>query len=99
MNDAPQLRQRLGPCFVCDVNRDHFAMPRYYFHFTDGRQVLNNHKGIDLSGNAAAREDAVTLARGLKHGTVMPGWDWGGWFITIVDAHGHKIDEVPIADV
>lgn len=74
-------------------------MPRYYFHLTDGRQVLNNHKGIDLAGNAAAREDAVTLARGLKHGTVMPGWDWGGWFVTIVDAHGHKIDEVPIADV
>ena len=31
-------------------------MPRYYFHLTDGKQVLNNHKGIDLSGNAAARE-------------------------------------------
>ena len=51
-------------------------MPSYYFHLTDGRQVLNNHKGIDLSGNAAAREDAVTLAHGLKHGAVMPGWDW-----------------------
>ena len=25
-------------------------MPRYYFHLTDGKQVLNNHKGIDLSG-------------------------------------------------
>jgi len=30
-------------------------VPRYYFHLTDGKQVLNNHKGIDLSGNAAAR--------------------------------------------
>jgi len=28
-------------------------MPRYYFHLTGGKQVLNNHKGIDLSGNAA----------------------------------------------
>ena len=43
-------------------------MPRYYFHFTDGKQVLNNHKGIDLPGNAAAREDAVALTRDLKHG-------------------------------
>jgi hypothetical protein len=42
-------------------------MPRYYFHLTDGEQVLNNHKGIDLSGNAAAREDALALARRLKH--------------------------------
>ena len=74
-------------------------MPRYYFHLSDGKQVLNNHKGIDLSGNAAAREDALVLARDLKHEAVMPGWDWSGWFVTIVDGHGHKVDEVPIADV
>ena len=48
-------------------------MPRYYFHLTDGKQVLNNHKGIDLSGNGPAREDALALARDLKHGAVMPG--------------------------
>jgi hypothetical protein len=75
-------------------------MPRYYFHLTDGKQVLNNHKGIDLSGNAAAR--AMTrwpLARDLKHGAVMPGWNWTGWFVAILDQHGHKADEVPIADV
>ena len=29
-------------------------MPRYYFHLTEGKQVLNNHKGIDLSCNGAA---------------------------------------------
>ncbi len=38
-------------------------MPRYYFHLTDGKQVLNNHKGIDLPGNAAAREDAAAGTR------------------------------------
>jgi hypothetical protein len=53
-------------------------MPRYYFHLTDGRHVLNNHKGIDVSGNAAAHDDALAIARDLKHGAVMPGWDWGG---------------------
>jgi hypothetical protein len=74
-------------------------MPRYYFHLTDGKQVLDNHKGIDLSGNAAAREDALALARDLKHGAVMPGWNWTGWFVVIVDEHGHKVDEMPIADV
>ena len=73
-------------------------MPRYYFHLTDGAQILNNHKGIDLSGNAAARDDAMALARDLKHGVVMPGWNWVGWFVVILDQHGHKIDEVPIAD-
>ncbi len=73
-------------------------MPRYYFHLTDGKQVLTNHKGIDLAGNAAARADAVTLARDLKHGAAMPGFDWSGWFVAIVDEHGKKIDTVPIAD-
>jgi uncharacterized protein DUF6894 len=74
-------------------------MPRYFFHLTDGNQVLNNHKGIDLSGNAAARADAVALARDLKHGAAMRDWNWTGWFVTIVDQHGHKVDEVPIMDV
>ncbi|MGA7112948.1 MAG: hypothetical protein WBY77_10945 [Pseudolabrys sp.] len=73
-------------------------MPRYYFHLTDGKQLLNNHKGIDLPGNAAAREDAVALARDLKPGAVMPGWNWRGWFVVIVDEHGHKVDELSIAD-
>ena len=63
------------------------------------RVDLNSHKGIDLSGNAAAREDALALARDLKHGAVMPGWNWTGWFVAIVDQHGHKVDEVSIADV
>jgi Domain of unknown function (DUF6894) len=73
-------------------------MPRYYFRLTDGQRVLDNHQGIDLPGNAAAREDAMDLARDLKHGETMPGWKWDGWFVVIVDSHGKKIDEVPIAD-
>ena len=57
-------------------------MPRYYFHLTDGKQVLNNHTGIDLPGNAAARDDALALARDLEHRVVMPGWNWTGWFVS-----------------
>ena len=73
-------------------------MARYFFRLTDGNQVLNNHKGIDLPGPAAAREDAVSLARDLRLGTIMPGFNWGGWFVLVVDEHGKKIDEVPVAD-
>jgi hypothetical protein len=32
-------------------------MPRYYFHLTDGKETLKNPKGLDLPGNAAAREE------------------------------------------
>ncbi len=73
-------------------------MPLYFFRLTSGKQVLDNHQGVDLPGDAAARTDAVALARDLQHGAVMPGFDWTGWFVTIVDQQGHQVDEVPIAD-
>jgi hypothetical protein len=72
-------------------------MPRYYFRLTNGRDVLSNHKGVDLPGDAAARTDAVALARDLKGGVAMQGWEWNGWFVAIVDEHGRKVDDVPIA--
>jgi hypothetical protein len=80
------------------VSRRPLTMPRYYFHLTNGEQVLDNHQGLDLPGDAAARDDALALARDLKHGDVMQGWDWDGWFINIVNEQGHKVDELPIAD-
>jgi hypothetical protein len=73
-------------------------MPLYYFRLTNGTQVLDNHEGVDLPGDAAARTDAVALARNLSHGAAMPGWDWTDWFVRIVDAQGREVDEVPIAD-
>jgi hypothetical protein len=74
-------------------------MPTYYFRLTNGKQVLDNHKGIDLPGDAAALTDALTLARDLKHGAAMPGWNWAGWFVAIIDWEGREVDKVPIADV
>jgi hypothetical protein len=54
-------------------------MPRYYFHLTDGKETVKNPEGMDLPGTAAAREEAMVLARDLKHGKVMPGRSWNGW--------------------
>ena len=75
-------------------------MPRYFFHLTDGTQVMKGHKpeGLDLAVNAAARAEALMLARDLKHGRLMPERKWTGWFVRIVDGHGHQVDTVPIAD-
>jgi hypothetical protein len=80
-------------------NRDkrHSVGGRYYMRLTDGKSVLNNHQGIELPGVAAARDVALGLARDLKNDAAMLGWNWKGWFVTIVDAHGHKVDEIPIA--
>jgi hypothetical protein len=71
-------------------------MPRYHFHLTDGTEVLKHAQGIELPGNAAAREEALALARELKNGKVMSGRKWDGWFVEIMDDHGHRVDLVPI---
>jgi len=74
-------------------------MPRYYFQLTDGEQVLSNHKGADLAGDAAAREVAMDMAQDFYQGAKMPEWDWHGWFVRIVDTQGRQIDEVPIGAI
>jgi len=56
-------------------------------------------KRNDLPGNAAARQEAVVLAGELRHGKVMRGRSWQGWFVSVVDQHGHQVDSVPIADM
>ena len=75
------------------------APPCHHFHITNGRESLDNPKGMDLPGNAAARQEAVVLASELRHGKVTPGRNWQGWFVTVVDQHGHQVESVPIADM
>ena len=71
-------------------------MPRYHFDLTDGSESVTHAQGIELPGNAAAREEAVALARELKDGKVMPGRNWDGWFVEIKDDQGRRVDAVPI---
>jgi hypothetical protein len=72
-------------------------MPHYYFPLTDGKQVLDNHKGMNLAGDAAARDDAMELARDIAHRAAMPNRDRTGWFVAIVDEEVCKVDEMPLA--
>jgi hypothetical protein len=37
-------------------------------------------------------------AAGLNKQSCLAG-NWTGWFVVIVDQHGQKVDEVPIADI
>jgi hypothetical protein len=72
-------------------------MPRYAFYLTDGREELDPERGIDLAGDAAAREQALVIARDLRDGNMFPGRQWDGWFVKIVDENGRPIETVPIA--
>ena len=71
-------------------------MPRYHFHLTDGTETLTHAQGVEFPGDAAAREEALALARELKDGKTMPGRRWEGWFVEIQGDDGRKIDSVPI---
>lgn len=79
-------------------------MPRYFFQVTNGEQVLDppNPDGVDLPGDAAARDQAAIIARDLKHAEDgpgdLPGDSWDGWFVRIVDENAQEIDSVSIAD-
>ena len=74
-------------------------MPRYYFRLTDGEQVVKTQEGLELPGNAAAREEATRLARELKRDRALQGRKWDDWFVAVVDQHGKQIEAVPIAAV
>jgi hypothetical protein len=71
-------------------------MPRYYFRLVKADEVVKMPHGMDLPGNAAAREAALAFARDLKVGKVMSHRRWDGWRVAIVDQHGHPVDSVPV---
>ena len=62
-------------------------MPRYFFHFSDGKHHFTDGAGVELSGMAAARVHATKQVRELKvamcHPTIQ---DLSGWSMSVVDA-------------
>ena len=70
-------------CAVGDSN-----MPRYFFHFSDGKRQFSDSAGHELSGLAAAREHATKQVRDLKAAMCNPIiQDLSGWTMTVVDAN------------
>ena len=69
-------------------------MPRYFFHFTNGR-MFTDLTGVELPGVAAARQHATQQIHQLCN--VMPGvklQNWLGWKIVAVDKVGNTVYEV-----
>ena len=51
---------------------------RYFFRLTDGTNELNPHEGIELLGNAAARDEAMKFAHDIKSQKTLPGAQMAG---------------------
>jgi hypothetical protein len=64
-------------------------VPRYFFHFSDGKRQFTDGSGVELSGMAAARVHATKQVRELKmamcHPTIQ---DLSGWSMAVDNAKG-----------
>ena len=61
-------------------------MPRYFFHFSDGKRMFSDDIGQELHGLAAARRYAVEQVRELKGAMCDPHiQDLSGWTMTVAD--------------
>ena len=62
-------------------------MPRYYFHFSDGKRQFSDSSGVDLSGMSAARANATRQVREIKAAMCHPHvQDLSAWSMTVLDA-------------
>ena len=74
------------------------VVPRYFFHFSDGKRRFSDTTGHALPGIAAARAQAINQVRDLKAAMCDPGiQDLSGWTMTVVDADGNTVFETGFA--
>lgn len=70
-------------------------MPRYFFHFSDGKRRFSDTAGHDLHGIAAARSHAIRQVREIKAAMCDPGiQDLSGWTMTVEDAGEKTVFEI-----
>jgi hypothetical protein len=70
-------------------------VPRYFFHFSDGKRQFTDGIGCELRGIAAARMQAISQVRELKavmrHTQIH---DLSGWTMAVVDMRGETVFEI-----
>lgn len=71
------------------------GVPRYFFHFSDGKRQFSDGTGHELHGVGDARRHAVQQVRELKVAMCDPHIvDLSGWSMTVVDACGLTVFEI-----
>ena len=70
-------------------------MPRYFFHFFDGKRRFSDTTDQELRGLGAARQHAVKQLRELKVAMCDPHiQDLSGWTMTVANADGATVFEI-----
>lgn len=67
-------------------------MPRFYFHFSDGKRRYSDAAGHELSGLQAARAQAIVQVRELKAALCASSiHDLSGYSMTVTDDRGRSV--------
>jgi Domain of unknown function (DUF6894) len=70
-------------------------VPRYFFHFSDGKRQFTDAAGVECHGVATARAHAIRHARELKVAICYPHiQDLSGWTMVVADAAGRTVFEI-----
>ena len=70
-------------------------MPRYFFHFSDGKRQFTDAAGHDLPGIAAARAHAKQQVHEISAAMCHPQiQDLSGWSLKAVDVEGRTVCEI-----
>jgi hypothetical protein len=70
-------------------------MPRYFFHFSDGKRTFTDGTGTEFAGLGDARKHALSQVRELKASISQEKvQNWMGWKMIVVDANGKTVLEV-----
>ena len=70
-------------------------MPRYFFHFSDGKHTFTDATGVELNGIAAARAHATVQIREMRGAQSERSLqNWATWKMIVIDAKGKTLFEV-----
>jgi hypothetical protein len=72
-------------------------MPRFYFHFVDGQERIEDPEGIELPDEAAARTQAMQAVLDAQKTRFALPRNWVGWSVEVVDDRGNRILLLPIS--
>ncbi|PVE23776.1 hypothetical protein DC522_14350 [Microvirga sp. KLBC 81] len=99
MHDFRHLKQRVGEGVLKPIlltqSRFVAAMPLYFLHIRSGDKLEMDPDGVELPGLAAARAEALKVARELLDEVADLG---GNAVIEITDGTGETILTVPFSD-
>ena len=70
-------------------------MPRYFFHFPDGKRRFTDSTGFELTGLPAASAHALVQARDLRSVLTEPRiQEWAAWKLIVTDTNQATVLEL-----